>query len=211
MKKIASFTAILLLSLLSNTSIFAQGILLGPRLSGNLNIYNEQGLTGTWNGIGIGIGGTLDISFSKHIGLMADLTFFDMRNFSNATTQNQQTTTTSLTLSYLSIDPMFKLDFSGFYMVAGPSLGIKLGSSGDRTVTAAGANPNTQTLQLDTETLVFNIAVGAGYNFTLSPESMYLGTDFMVYIPLSNTYNTPGTSNSVLTLKLGAALKFNIL
>jgi hypothetical protein len=210
MKKFAIVTAIFLLSLISSNSIFAQGILLGPRLTGNMNIYNQTGLTGTWNGIGVGIGGTLDISFSKHVGIMADLTFFDMRNFSNATTQNQTTSTTSLTLSYLTIDPMFKLDFSGFYMVAGPSLGIKLGSSGDQTTTAAGANPNTTTLQLDTETLVFDIAVGTGYSFTLS-EGMYLGTDFMVYIPLSSTYNTPGTSNSVLTLKLGCALKFSIL
>jgi hypothetical protein len=188
---------------------FAQEFSLGPRVTGNLNIYNQTGLTGTWNGIGVGIGGTMDVSFTKHVGIMANLTFFDMKNFSNAVTANQVTTNTDLTLSYLTLDPMFKLQFSGFYMVAGPSLGIKLGSSGETTQTAAGQNPATQTLQLDTETLVFDIVAGAGYTFTLSP-GMAMGTDFLVYIPLSSTYNTPGTSNSILTLKLGVSLKFNI-
>jgi hypothetical protein len=209
--RIVTFSIFVLLLFASANTGFSQSILLGPRLTGNMNIYNQKGLTGTWNGIGVGIGGTLDISFSKHIGLMADLTVFDMKNFSNSTTQNNVTSEESLTLSYLTIDPMFKLEFSGFYMVAGPSLGIKLGSSGETTQTAAGQNPQTATVQLDTKGVIFNIALGTGYTFTLSPNSMYMGTDFMVYIPLSDTYNFPGTSNSVLSLKLGVSLKFNIL
>lgn len=193
----------------ANTGL-SQTILLGPRITGNMNIYNQTGLTGTWNGIGIGIGGTLDISFSKHIGLMANLTAFDMRNFSNSTTQNNVTSEESLTLSYLTIDPMFKLEFTGFYMVAGPSLAVKLGSSGQTTQTAAGQNPQTATVQLDTKGITFSIVTGAGYTFTLSPGSLYMGTDFLIYIPLSDTYNFPGTSNSILSLKLGASLKFVI-
>ena len=39
---------------------------------------------------------------------------------------------------------------------------------------------------------------------------MELGTDFMTYIPLTDTYNFPGLSNSIFTLKLGVALKFKI-
>ena len=208
MKKIAFVTAILL-SILTSSTIFAQGFLLGPRVTGNMNIYNEKNLTGTWNGIGVGIGGQLDITFSKHVGIMVDLTAFDMKNFSNSTTTNNVTTDVSLSLSYLTIDPMFKLDFSGFYMVAGPSLGIKLASSGDRTTSGQGQAANDQTISLDTKSVIFNIALGTGYTFVLSP-GMYMGTDFMVYIPLSDTYNNPGTSNSVLSLKLGVALKFGI-
>jgi hypothetical protein len=211
MKKIATATIILLLSLFSSTTIFGQEVLLGPRLSGNMNIYNEKGLTGSWNGIGIGIGGTLDVSFNKHIGIMVDLTAFDMRNFSSSTTQGGQTQDVSLTLSYLTLDPMFKLEFSHFYMVAGPSLGIKLASSGEITTTAQGANPNTQTISPDTKSVIFDIAVGTGYTFVLDPGNMFMGTDFMVYIPLSDNYNKPGVSNGVLSIKLGVSLKFNIL
>jgi hypothetical protein len=40
---------------------------------------------------------------------------------------------------------------------------------------------------------------------------MFMGTDFMVYIPLSDTYDLPGNSNSILTLKLGVSLKFNLM
>ena len=209
MKKSLFVYTVGLFLLLATSTNFAQSISIGPRLTGNLNIYNSKGLTGTWNGIGIGVGGTLDISFTPHIGIMTNITVFDMKNFSNSVTNNNVTTETNLTLSYLTIDPMFKAEFSGFYMVGGPSLSIKLASSGERNQTAAGQNPNTQTLQLDTKSLTFDIVLGTGYSFKLSPE-MSLGSDFMVYIPISDTYNFPGVSNSVLSLKLGASLKFKI-
>ncbi len=187
----------------------AQRVLIGPRLTGNLNIYNAKGLTGTWNGVGIGVGGTLDISFSRTIGMLVNLTVFDMKNFSNSVTQNNVTTETSLTLSYLSIDPLFKAEFSGFYMVGGPSFGIKLGSSGERTQSATGQAPTVTTLNFETKSIRFDIAVGAGYNFKLSP-GMYLGGDFIAYIPITDTFNFPGQSNSILSLKLGASLKFSL-
>ncbi|OGU30754.1 MAG: hypothetical protein A2057_15920 [Ignavibacteria bacterium GWA2_35_9] len=201
-------TCLLFLFAISSTS-FAQGVSIGPRLSGNMNIYNQKGLTGTWNGIGIGIGGTVDVSFSRTIGLLVNLTVFDMKNFSNSQTNNNVTTENSLSLSYVSLDPMFKAEFSGFYMVGGPSLGIKLNSSGEVTQSAAGQNPAVQALNLDTKSIRFDIAVGTGYNFKLSPD-MSLGSDFMAYIPITDTYNFPGLSNSIFSLKLGACLKFKL-
>jgi hypothetical protein len=32
----------------------------------------------------------------------------------------------------------------------------------------------------------------------------------MVYVPITDTYDIPGSGNSTLSLKLGAALKFRI-
>jgi Outer membrane protein beta-barrel domain len=209
--RFVTLTVFLLLIVAAANASFAQDVLLGPRLTGNFNIFNEKGLTGSYNGIGIGIGGTVDVSFNKHIGIMANLTFFDMKGFSNSTTTNNQTTDASYSLSYITLDPMFKLDFSGFYIVAGPSLGIKLNSSGDVTQTTTGQPPVVNPSNLDTKSVIFNIAFGTGYTFTLSQNSMYMGTDFMVYIPITDTYNFPGTSNSVLTLKLGVSLKFKLI
>lgn len=208
MKK-SFFLLAALLMFFASQSAFAQSVWLGPRLTGNLNIYNQKGLTGSYNGIGIGIGGTVDVSFSEHIGLLANLTVFDMRNFSNSTTNQNVTTDQSLSLSYLTFDPTFKAQFSGFYMFGGPSLGIKLNSSGEVTQVAAGQNPVTQAQNLDTKSIRFDLVFGTGYNFNLSP-GMALGTDFSVYIPITDTYNFPGLSNSVLTLKLGASLKFRM-
>ncbi|QQS36490.1 MAG: outer membrane beta-barrel protein [Ignavibacteriales bacterium] len=200
---------ILLAVVFISQSVFAQRILIGPRLSGNFNIYNSKGLTGTWNGLGIGVGGTVDILFSKSIGLMVNLTAFDMRNFSSSQTQQNVTTETSLSLSYLSIDPMFKAEFSGFYMVGGPSLGIKLNSSGEQTQSATGQQPQVNPINPETKSVRFDLAVGTGYTFTLS-QDMYMGTDFIAHIPITDTYNFPGVSNSVFTLKLGVSLKFKI-
>jgi len=198
----------LLLFFVSNISV-AQSVFIGPRLTGNLNIWNAKGLTGTWNGVGIGIGGTVDLSFSEHIGILVNLTVFDMRNFSNSITQNNTTQETSLSLSYVTIDPLFKAEFSGFYMVGGPSLGIKINSSGERTQSATGQNPVVTTINIETKSVRFDLAVGTGYNFKLSPD-MLLGADFMAYIPITDTYNIPGNSNSVFSLKLGASLKFRL-
>lgn len=199
---------VLLLFTISNT-ITAQGVEIGPRLTGNLNIFNMDRVTGTWNGVGIGIGGTVDLSFSQNIGLITNLTLFDMKNFSNEQTANNVTTETSLSLAYITIDPLFKAEFSGFYLVGGFSVGIKISSSGEQTQTAPNQNPVVQTLNFETNSVKFDIALGTGYNFQLSP-TMALAPDFMIYIPLTDTFDIPGSSNSTLTLKLGASLKFRL-
>jgi hypothetical protein len=84
-----------------------------------------------------------------------------------------------------------------------------LNSSGENTRTQTGVTPQVTPLNPETKSVRFDIAVGTGYTFKLSSD-MGLGTDFMVYIPLTDTYNFPGQSNSIFTMKLGVALKFKI-
>ncbi len=189
--------------------ISAQSVKIGPRISGNLNIYNADRVTGTWNGIGIGLGGNVDMSFSKTLGMIVNLTIYDMKNFSNEITSGTTTQETSLSLSYLTIDPMFKAEFNGFYMIGGPSIGIKLTSSGERSTVVTGQLPNVQPLNIVTNSVKFDIAVGTGYNFVLS-QNLLLGSDLIAYIPITNTFDTPGQSNSIFTIKLGVSLKFRI-
>jgi hypothetical protein len=55
----------------------------------------------------------------------------------------------------------------------------------------------------------FDIKTGAGYTFPLG-NGMYMGADFMVLIPVTDTYNFTGVSNNILTFQLGTALKFKI-
>ncbi|MEJ2613365.1 MAG: outer membrane beta-barrel protein [Ignavibacteriaceae bacterium] len=156
------------------------------------------------------MGGTVDVSFSRILGILVDLTAFDMSNFSNTTTIQNQTTENSYSLYYLTLDPMFKTEFSGFYMVAGPSIGIKLSSSGQQTITViGGGTPRVSTLTANFNSVRFGIELGTGYNFKLS-EGLYLATDFMASIPLSNAIDAPGLSNSIFDLKLGTALKFTL-
>lgn len=207
MKMCISFVAVLLAVMFLTADVSqAQGVKIGPRLAGNLNIFNAKNLTGTWNGVGIGVGGTVDLSFSRTIGMMVNLTVFDMRSFSNSTTQNNVTFETSYSLSYITVDPMFKAEFSGFYMVGGPSLGVKISSSAEQT---RSDQTNVATIDPKTKSVRFDFAVGTGYTFKLS-EGMYMGTDFMAHIPITDTYDVPGRSNSVFTLKLGVSLKFSI-
>lgn len=205
---------LVLTAIFSAEKTYAQKVLIGPRLGGNLNIYNQKGLTGTWNGIGVSIGGTVDVSFNQTVGLMANLNVFDMRSFKNSqavqTNVGPGTQETSVSLAYVTPEVLFKTEFSGFYMVAGPSLGINIINSGERTTSAPGATPNTETLNLEVNSIRFDIKTGAGYTFHLG-NNMYMGTDFMMMIPITDTYKaTAGTSNNVLTFQLGAALKFKL-
>ena len=132
-----------------------------------------------------------------------------MKNVSNSQTANNVTTETSASLSYLSLTPMFQAVFSGFYMLGGAAFEIKLNSSGEQTQSAIGQTPVVQSLNLDTKSFKFDLVVGTGYTFALS-EGLFLGTDIMAYIPITDTFNFPGRSNSILTLQLGATLKFKI-
>lgn len=200
---------ILLIFFIASTISIAQNVKIGPRITGNLNIYNQNGLTGSYNGIGVGIGAAIDMSFTNSIGLLTNLTLFDMKNFSNSQTIQTTTVEQSLSLSYLSIDPMFKAEFSGFYLVGGPSIAIKLSSSGETSQVVTGQAPVVQPVNFDTKSVKFDIAVGTGYNFKVSP-TIALGTDFIVYVPLTNTYNFPGVSNSTLSLKMGVSVKFGL-
>lgn len=209
MKNLKYFVLLIILTLAISNSLYAQRVLIGPRFAGNFNIYNQKGLTGTYNGLGITAGGQVDVLFSKNIGLMVNLNIFDMKNFGRSSTANNVTTDESYSLSYASIDPLFQANFEGFYFGAGPSFGFKLNSSGEVTQTATGQAPVVTPNDIETKSVRFDIAVNTGYTFKLSP-TMFMGTDFSVYIPVTDTYNTPGVSNSILSLKLGVALKFKI-
>ncbi len=216
MKKVLSSLSVLVLFLFSSS--FAQSVKIGPRLTANLNITNVANNASSYSGFGIGIGGNLDVSFSSHIGIITNLTLFDMANFSNSTSTANSTTTKSYALYYMTFDPMFKAEFSGFYMVGGPSIGIKLSGSGEtQTINnnnnngglGGGAAQNPTTIpNLNFNAVRFGIEVGTGYNFHLSP-GMYLATDLMAGIPLTNTIES-ATSNTTFVLKLGVALKFSI-
>ena len=47
----------------------------------------------------------------------------------------------------LHLIPMFKAEFNGFYMVGGPSVGIKLAGSGEFTRTVTGKQPSISPLK----------------------------------------------------------------
>lgn len=212
MKKTTNILTIVLLLFFLLSTISAQSVKIGPRLTGNFNIYNQDRSSVNWNGIGIGIGGTVDISFSKTLGIIANLTMFDMKNISAKATINNGATTREIShsLAYLSIDPLFKAEFSGFYLLGGPSFAIKINSSSEQTdAPINGGNPTVRNYSLTTNAIKFDLAAGTGYNFALTPN-LFLGADFMVYIPITNTFDFPSTSNSTLSLKLGTSLKFRI-
>jgi hypothetical protein len=86
--KILKAVLILTVFTIFTGNVFAQRIMLGPRVTGNYNTYNQKNFTLSYNGIGIGAGGQLDILFNKTIGIMVNVNAFDMKGISNSTTTN---------------------------------------------------------------------------------------------------------------------------
>lgn len=201
MKFLKTVLALVLLLFISNELTYAQRIYIGPRVAANYNIFNVKNSTRTYNGVGISGGAQLDALFSRNIGVMVNLNVFDMKNVSSSltTTAGNTTSTTedSYVLSYTTIDPMFQTNFSGFFLAAGPSIGFKLNASGERETSGTNQAARTDPLVVNAKSTFFGISVGTGYNIRLSP-GMVLGTDFFTIIPISDTFDAPGTSNKVL-------------
>src|SRR5690606_6223403 len=102
---------LVLTAIFSAEKTYAQRVLIGPRDGGNMNIFNQKGLTGSWNGFGATIGGTIDVSFNKTAALKATLNVFDTRNLKNTQTSAGVTTPQSKSLAYVTPQVMFQSEF----------------------------------------------------------------------------------------------------
>ena len=131
-----------------------------------------------------------DMQFTKTIGLIANLQFYDNRSGSISQTGSNQyqdnqgnpvsstvTADNSISLAYFMIEPLFKLSIenSGFYFVIGPCVGFNVEGSTEQTITESFPPPYQSNDSKKTskstlkETLVrFELKTGAGYDFWLS-------------------------------------------
>lgn len=168
---------------------------IGPSVGGNFNLHTGSDIE-SGSGFGATFGGVLDMKFSEMIGLQTTFGFYDNKSGSFKKTKteiagyvNNQpvnadiTTETSASLAYFSIEPMLKIELpaSQFYFIVGPYLGFNLEGSGSITITStlppqytwAGTNSNvkkeTSKTQLKELLTRFELKLGAGYDFPVSP------------------------------------------
>jgi Outer membrane protein beta-barrel domain len=191
MKKM--FTCLLLactIFLLTSNSGFAQFKLrVVPQTGLNFNLHTGSDIE-SGSGLGLVIGGGVDMQFTNTIGLIANLQFYDNRSGSTSESGSAQyqdnqgnpvtstiTVDNSISLAYFMIEPLFKLSIpnSGFYFVVGPCVGFNVEGSSERTRTESFPpgyqNNDTKKTEKATmkETLVrFELKTGAGYDIWLS-------------------------------------------
>jgi Outer membrane protein beta-barrel domain len=161
----------------------------GPNLGMNFNLHTGSDVE-SGSGLGMVIGGTVDMQFTPTIGLIANLQFYDNRSGSISQTGSQQyndgqggtvsstiTVDNSISLAYFVIEPLFKLNVrgSGFYFFMGPSIGFNVEGSSEAVYTETFPPPFNNNDQKKTskstlkDLLVrFEIKAGGGYDIWLS-------------------------------------------
>jgi len=173
MKKtfIVSFVLLLALTISSNAQ-FRLGIT--PVTGLNLNIHHGSDLQESGNGFGLLIGAQADMSFTKSLGLVAGMVFYDNRSGSYSESGNesgvQYNADADVSLSYFQLEALFKYKLpSNVYFVFGPMLGFNEQSEVEVEINYPQYNykqKEKQTLK-NTQTR-FELKMGGGYEIPVA-------------------------------------------
>ena len=219
-KSILKLSAVLIFFILMSSSQAQFKMKVGPQLGMNFNIGTGSDLNETPTGIGMLIGGQLDMNFSPMIGIITNLQFYDNRSGSSNTDGTTQgvnyTLTNSSSLAYFMIEPLFKLSIprSGFYFVMGPMIGFNIEGSTELSLSSANnqisfQGGGTTIKQSMKDTLVrFGLKFGAGYDIMLS-SLIDLTPQFNFEYGLTNIQSN--VSARILTFQLMVGAKFKVL
>ena len=138
----------------------------------NLNLYSGSDVNGG-SGLGFAIAGQADMSFSKTIGILTSIYFYDNRSGSYTQTGNSgginYSTDISASVAYFELEPLFKLKLeeAPVYFVFGPSLGFNMQNSYEAKTTYLNQT-QTQKATIQNMNTRFELKAGGGYIFPLS-------------------------------------------
>ncbi len=214
-------TSIILFLFISSVTYSQFRMKVGPSLGLNFNIGTGSDLDETVTGLGLVIGGQVDMNFTPMIGLLTNVQFYDNRSGSSSTEGTIQngtsyTLTNSTSLAYFMIEPLFKLSIpqSGFYFVMGPMVGFNIEASFEQKITSqnndvtfqGGGTKFTQSLK---NTLVrFGLKTGAGFDINLS-RLVDLTPQINFEYGLTNVQSD--FSSRILTFQALVTAKFRVL
>lgn len=176
MKKLSCL--VICLFFIVSTNTFAQFKLsLEPALGMNLNLHGGSDLPESGSGFGIVFGGYAHMMFSKNIGMVAGLSFYDNRSGSFSESGNQQgvnyNADVSASLAYFQIESLLKIAVpGGFYLVGGPVLGfnIEAESEVDLNVPQYPQLNSKQKSSIKETNVRFELKAGAGYEIPISSK-----------------------------------------
>jgi hypothetical protein len=230
---IVLFSALSIL-LIGSTRDYAQFRLsLGPQTGLNFNLHTGSDLSESGNGFGFVIGGTVDMSFNRTLGLITNLQFYDNRSGSTKSEGSNQYQTgngiisstvyteNAASLAYFLIEPLLKLSLpnSGMYFLVGPSFGFNIEGSYEYTTTETlpqgyqfdtGQNSITQKSKGSLKDLSarFELKMGAGYNIPI-------GSGIDLFPQLTFGYGITKVQSDVswriLTIQALFGVKFNLI
>lgn len=206
--------------LLASNSSFAQFRLkVGPNLGLNYNIGTGSDVTETMTGIGMVIGGTVDMGFTPTIGLITNLQFYDNRSGGTSSEGSVQgvayTIDSDNSIAYFMIEPLFKLTLPGssIYFVMGPAFGFNVQGSYDVRITSQNNQvtfndgSTKATGSLKNMLVRFALKFGSGYDIKIG--SIFLTPQLGFEYGLTNVQSD--IKARILTIQLTTAVKFSII
>jgi hypothetical protein len=209
---VLSLISILMASMPSTVNAQFQ-MKVGPAVGMNFNIASGDASNDTYTGIGILLGGQVDMNFSPSIGLIGNINFYDNKCHSNSTTENEVTYDQDVSLAYLQIQSLFKLSIpqSGFYFFAGPGIGFNIQKSSKVTITQGNADPQvTKSTMKNVSTTRFEIKAGSGFDIRMS-SGVFISPEFSFAYGLTDVFTNTSKSWKVMTLNLSAIVKFSVM
>jgi hypothetical protein len=176
MKKLQTAAIVMLTFFLSSSAFGQFKLSLEPAFGMNFNLHSGSDIE-SGSGVGIVFSGHANMSFSKSIGLIAGIAFYDNRTGSYTETGTDQTygkfsTEINASLAYFQLESLFKYELpSGLYFVVGPVLGFNVESEAQYKIHLQQFNQTVDGKSTIKETQVrFELKTGAGYLIPISKD-----------------------------------------
>ncbi len=213
---------IVILCLMFPSTIQAQfKMAIGPVFGGNVNVHTGAALQKTGTGVGFVIGGQAELSFTKSLGALATVNFYDNRigSFTHTfdTLGVAYSADESETVVYLDIEPLFKFTLPDvpLYVVAGASVGFSIQGKSEATTTIMTPGysfpDGTDNLLVKTDIRNVNtryeLKVGCGYIYTVDKRT-HLNFQFLYSYGLNKV--TSDQDWKIMSFGLTAAFEFTL-
>jgi len=143
--------------------------------------------------------------------MLVNVNFYDNKSISNSVTEGNTEFTEDVSLGYLEIQPLFKLQIpqSGFYFFAGPGMGFNIQATDKVTQTVGNNTPQTQKSTLKNLAFRFELKAGAGFDIPTG-SLLYISPEISFAYGLTDVFSK-GASWKVMTINFSSIFKFNAL
>ncbi|MBE2228765.1 MAG: PorT family protein [Ignavibacteria bacterium] len=193
----------------ASTTYSQLSVKLGPEFGLNIaNTSNTPSAT-TNSRIGLIIGGVVDVSISPQFSMVTGLRYI-MKGNETVTADFFGSSTTTQKANFLEIPALAKVKFPLTeikpYVIAGPTLGLKLSAT---TRTDQGTTGGQDVDNPNVETIDFGLFFGAGLDFNVVPTTdLFFQAGYS--LGLSNLSKTANTTVKTTGIQLVVGAKFKI-
>jgi len=193
----------------ASTSYSQLNVKLGPEFGINIaNTSNTPSAT-TNSRIGLIIGGVIDVGISPQFSMVTGLRYI-MKGNETVTADVFGSSTTTQKANFLEIPALAKVKFPLTeikpYVIAGPTLGLKLSAT---TRTDVGTTGGQDVDNTNVETIDFGLFFGAGLDFNIVPTTdLFFQAGYS--LGLSNLSKVANTSTKTTGIQLIVGAKFKI-